>query len=96
MEEGTIGRGGKRRDKTTIEGKELRGTDSQRKMRKGKRVKDEEPDQSYLDEESDQSLSLKTEPEPGPGQTLAQVLDRSEGIETGTVVYLTPRHLDYN
>ena len=63
---------------------------------KGKRVKDEEPDQSYLDEESDQSLSLKTEPEPGPGQTLAQVLDRSEGIETGTVVYLTPRHPDYN
>ena len=39
---------------------------------KGKRVKDEEPDQSYLDEESDQSLSLKTEPEPGPDPGVGQ------------------------
>ena len=52
---------------------------------------------SDLDEKPDQSLSLslKTEPDSGPGQTLAQVLDSSGGIETGTVVYLTPRHPDY-
>ena len=29
------------------------------------------------------------------GQTLAQVLGSSEGIETGAVVYLTPKHPDY-
>ena len=44
---------------------------------------------SHLDEES--CLALKPEPEPDPGQTLAQVLGRSEGIKTGTLVYLTSR-----